>query len=223
MKRHLHVTFLSVICFNLNQFSCADSSYSAEALSGSSIINAYPVDDYDRAKDVCLTPGCVLAASKVLESMDETVDPCDDFYQFACGNFVKKTNIPDDKSSVTTFSVINDELQEQLRTMIEEPIHPNEPAPFVLTKKLYKACMNKTLIEEDGLKSITEILTSFGGWPVLEGDKWNQGAFDWRQAIYSFRKAGYSVDYLIDFSVGIDLKNSSSRVIDVGTKFKTCS
>lgn len=48
------------------------------------------------------------------------------------------------------FSIISDELQEQLRKMIEEPIKEDEPKPFQLTKKLYKACMNKTEIEADG-------------------------------------------------------------------------
>lgn len=37
--------------------------------------------------DVCLTPGCVHAASKMLEQMDSAVEPCDDFYNFACGKF----------------------------------------------------------------------------------------------------------------------------------------
>ncbi|KRT85835.1 Peptidase, partial [Oryctes borbonicus] len=190
-----------------------DAPYNAEALTRGSIINSYPVDD--KPQSICLTPGCIHAASKVLEFMDTSVDPCDDFYQFSCGNFVKKTNIPDDKSSVTTFSVINDQLEEQLRTMIEEPIQENEPKPFVLTKKLYKACMNKSKIEEIGLKNINEIIGNFGGWPVLEGENWKEGDFDWRQAVYKFRKAGYSVDYLIDFSVSIDLKNSTKRIIDV--------
>lgn len=31
-----------------------------------------------------------------------------------------------------------------------------------------------------------------------------------------FRKLGYSMDYILDFSVGIDLKNSTQRTIDVG-------
>lgn len=106
-------------------------------------------------------------------------------------------------------------LQEQLRTMIEEPIRPDEPKPFALTKKLYQACMNKTLIEADGLTTIKEILKEMGGWPVLEGDMWNEGEFDWRRSVYKFRKTGYSVDYFIDFSVGIDLKNSTRRIIDV--------
>ncbi|KAK4879936.1 hypothetical protein RN001_008082 [Aquatica leii] len=166
-------------------------------------------------KNICLTPGCVHTASHVLKNMDSTVDPCDDFYQFACGNFIKNTNIPDDKSAVTSFSVISDLLQEQLRSMIEEPIKPNEPKSFVLLKKIYKSCMNKTAIEQDGLTTIKSILKKLGGWPVLEGSHWNDGNFDWRQSVYKFRKAGYSVDYFMDFSVGIDLKNSSQRVIDL--------
>lgn len=77
--------------------------------------------------------------------------------------------------------------------------------------------MNKTLIEKDGLKTIRSILRELGGWPVLEGGDWNAGEFDWRRSVYKFRKVGYSVDYFIDFSVGIDLKNSTRRIIDVGT------
>ena len=33
--------------------------------------------------------------------------------------------------------------------------------------------------------------------------------------MYKFRKRGYSVDYLIDFSVTTDLKNSSWRILDL--------
>lgn len=111
------------------------SSYSAEALHGPVVISA---SDYTEGEQICLSPGCIHTASKVLEYMDPNVDPCDDFYEFTCGNFLKKTTIPDDKSSVTSFSLISDTLQEQLRSMIEEPIQPNEPQPFQLTKKLYK-------------------------------------------------------------------------------------
>ena len=33
--------------------------------------------------------------------------------------------------------------------------------------------------------------------------------------MYRFRSAGYSVDYLVDFSVTTDLKNSSRRILDL--------
>lgn len=54
-----------------------------------------------------------------------------------------------------------------------------------------------------------------GGWPVIEGDNWDEGSFDWKESVYTFRRLGYSMDYFLDFSVGVDLKNSTIRVLDV--------
>lgn len=95
-------------------------------------------------ENLCLTPGCVHSASNMLDQMDNNVEPCDDFYSFACGNFVKETIIPDEKVSVNTFSIIGDKLQEQLRTLVTDPILENDPEPFKLAKNLYKACINKS-------------------------------------------------------------------------------
>jgi membrane metallo-endopeptidase-like protein 1 len=147
--------------------------------------------------------------------MDRNVEPCDDFYRFACGGFLKSTVIPDDKVSVTSFSVISDEVQEQLRTSIEEPSSPNEPKPFRLAKNLYKICMDEKAIEEQGLDPLLKLLKLLGGWPVLEGESWNENEFDWILTTYKFRDMGYSVDYFLDFSIGVDLKNSTQRVIDL--------
>ncbi|XP_011494888.1 PREDICTED: membrane metallo-endopeptidase-like 1 isoform X1 [Ceratosolen solmsi marchali] len=166
-------------------------------------------------EDICLTPGCIHTASLILENMDTSVEPCDDFYRFACGNFLKNTVIPDDKTSVNTFSIISDKLQKQLRSSIEEESNINDPRPFRLVKTLYKSCMNKSKIEEQGLDPLHKILKELGGWPVLMGDNWIDSNFNWKESVYKFRRMGYSVDYFLDFSIGIDLKNSTKRVIDL--------
>lgn len=170
--------------------------------------------------------------------MNPEVEPCDNFYEFACGGFEKATTIPDDKTSVNTFSVISDKLQEQLRASIEEPSREGERKPFTLAKNLYKACMNKSeghdgislihtsrrrltfdffpaAIEKAGFEPLHKILRQLGTWPVLEGDNWKEDQFSWVDSVYRFRKLGYSVDYFIDFSIGVDLKNSTKRIIDV--------
>ncbi|XP_045542231.1 neprilysin-2 isoform X1 [Papilio machaon] len=165
--------------------------------------------------EICYSPGCVHTASKLLSNMDQNVDPCDDFYDFSCGSFEKNTRIPDDKSSVNTFSIITDQLQEQIRALLEEPITEGEPHPFILAKTLYKACMNKSVIEARGVKPLLDIMKRFGGWPVLEGDNWNEHAFAWDDSVYRFRTAGYSVDYFLDFSISVDVKNSTKRIIDL--------
>lgn len=74
---------------------------------------------------------------------------------------------------------------------------------------------NKTRAEEVGLAPLKEVLEQFGGWPVVVGDSWDDSTFVWTDMIYKFRLAGYSIDYFVDFSVTTDLKNSTSRIIDV--------
>ncbi|XP_057331076.1 neprilysin-2-like isoform X2 [Microplitis mediator] len=180
------------------------------------VTNSRSCNGTDAVPDnICDSPSCVHTASKILKNMDSSVDPCDDFYRFACGGFLKSTIIPDDKVSVNTFSIISDQVLEQLRMSIEDPRLIDMPYPFRLVKTLYKSCMNKTVIEEQGLTPLLSIVKKLGGWPVLEGDMWKDDEFNWMTSVFKFREMGYSVDYFIDFSIGVDLKNSTKRVLDL--------
>jgi endothelin-converting enzyme/putative endopeptidase len=53
-------------------------------------------------------------------ALDRAVAPCDDFYQFACGGWMKATPIPDDEASwVRSFSVIHQDNEVALRGILE--------------------------------------------------------------------------------------------------------
>eukprot|EP00102_Acyrthosiphon_pisum_P014814 XP_008185066.2 PREDICTED: neprilysin-11-like [Acyrthosiphon pisum] len=170
---------------------------------------------HENENTFCFTPGCVKAAASVINNMNVSVNPCDDFYEFACGNFIKYTIIDDDKPFQTTFSIAGDTLLNKLRIIVTEPIKPDEQRPIKMAKLMFKSCMDKEKIERDGLEPFKKMLKSFGGWPVLEGDKWSYTECTWKDIVYKIREAGYSVDYLIRFSIGIDLKNSMMRAIEL--------
>ena len=53
---------------------------------------------------VCLSESCILTAAELLKQMDRNVEPCQDFYRFACGGFIADTVLPEDRTR-TGFSL----------------------------------------------------------------------------------------------------------------------
>ncbi|KAL7013333.1 hypothetical protein ACKWTF_015337 [Chironomus riparius] len=165
--------------------------------------------------DICLTQGCVLAASAVLEKLDENVDPCDDFYAFSCNRYINNTFIPDDKAAIDVFDETNDKLQERIKTIITSPIEEDEIETFKNMKRLYRGCMNKALIEERGLKPMIDVLEKQGGWPVVKGGAWDGADWSWQESSKYFSKLGYLTKFLFDFQVDNDYKNTTKRIIRI--------
>ncbi|XP_022251670.1 membrane metallo-endopeptidase-like 1 [Limulus polyphemus] len=66
-------------------------------------------------REICEKRGCVIAAANLLQNIDESINPCEDFYQFSCGGWIERQVIPDDKSALSVFSLLQDELDKKLR------------------------------------------------------------------------------------------------------------
>ncbi|VVC33209.1 Hypothetical protein CINCED_3A017909 [Cinara cedri] len=158
---------------------------------------------------------CVKTAASLLSAMDPNADPCEDFYQFACGTWDKKHLIPEDKSSINTFEVLADRLQVILKGLLEETINRFDSSATIKAKLFYKSCMNISQIRHIGDTPIHELLNSFGGWPVI----WNDN--DWKPPKYSIEvllgrlKREYNEGIIIESWIGPDDKNSSVNILQL--------
>ncbi|XP_037076206.1 neprilysin-2-like [Pollicipes pollicipes] len=154
-------------------------------------------------------------AYNLLNDMDTNVDPCDDFYAFACGAFTERTVIPDERSSVTSFYLLGNEIEIKMRKLIDTPVSTDDTSATVLLKKYFNSCMNKETIEKRGLQPLHDILAKMGGWPVLNGSAWDDAAFHWTEAVYRNRKLGYSQNDIFWFGILHDLKDPTRNIISL--------
>src|SRR5580698_8457100 len=86
-------------------------------------------------------------------NMDRSVKPGDDFYQFANGDWVKRTEIPPDRSRIGVFSSLADISDKRTAALIEEAAKAGA-APGTNPRKiadLYNSYMDEATIETKGL------------------------------------------------------------------------
>jgi hypothetical protein len=83
------------------------------------------VEDENVNKRVCLTEECAKAAGDILHAMDRSVDPCDDFYQFSCGNWIRTNPIPETSSSWNQFNLLREQLSRKVKRKKTKIEHTN--------------------------------------------------------------------------------------------------
>ena len=91
-----------------------------------------------------------------LQDIDRSVKPGDNFFEYSNGEWLKRTEIPPDRGSLSVFSLLNDIAVKRTSQMIEE-IAKSNPAPSSGNRKiadLYHSYMDEAGIEAKGQSPI---------------------------------------------------------------------
>jgi putative endopeptidase len=141
-----------------------------------------------------------------LSAIDKTADPCTDFYQYSCGNWVKSNPIPGDQVRwARSFSLVGERnrylLWQELDAAAKSPSSP-------LQKQFgdyFAACMDTSLVEKKGLTPIEPAwkqiaaLSEAKQIPALLGNLDNDG----------------TPDGFFEFGVSQDDKDSSKQIAQI--------
>jgi len=98
-------------------------------------------------------------------SMDKTVNPCDDFYKFACGKFAANHPIPADQPAVDQFYALFNVNTQSLNGILKkaEEGGAGRSAEEQKIGDYYKACMDTDAIEAKGMTAIKPLLDEIDG------------------------------------------------------------
>uniref|UniRef100_A0A8C2EY74 Phosphate regulating endopeptidase homolog, X-linked n=1 Tax=Cyprinus carpio TaxID=7962 RepID=A0A8C2EY74_CYPCA len=168
--------------------------------------------------DFCLTPHCIEAAGSILSKIDQSVEPCDDFYQYACGGWLRDNPIPEDSSSYGIYPWLRQNVDLKLKELLEQPIGGDDIEAVKKAKVLYVSCMNETALEiVDAKPLLKNLKLKEFRWPVLgnalgSSSRWVESQFNLLETLAQIRSQ-HSKSVLIRLYVSPDDKNSNQYII----------
>lgn len=128
-------------------------------------------------------------------AIDHAVSPCENFYQFACGNWIKRNPIPADRGRWSRFDALTELNLDKLRGILEAAAAGSDPA----TRKIgdfYASCMDEAGIEAKGLAPLApelariDALAGPDGLPAVLAREHQAGV----RAFFSFRSTEDNAD-----------------------------
>jgi predicted metalloendopeptidase len=170
-----------------------------------SVANAESAKVPAKAKSKVAAPA--LAAGVAAEYIDPSVRAQDNFFEYQNGKWLKATEIPADKSSWGSFAKLHEDIQPQLRAVIEKAAASKDKAAGTDAQRigdLYASFMDEARLEQLGLTPLRAELDKIAAIK----DKSELPAL-----FAHLGQLGVNLPY--DFSIHQDAKDSTKYVADI--------
>ncbi|KAK2467031.1 hypothetical protein APHAL10511_001289 [Amanita phalloides] len=115
-------------------------------------------------KDICTTPQCIVLSASILSSLDTSQDPCESFYDFANGGWLKSHPLPADKALFGIFNALSQENKQLVRQILQSKSFPSSFTTShdeEILRKLrdfYASCLSEEQLNDIGAVPLVQLV-----------------------------------------------------------------
>jgi len=164
--------------------------------------------------EVCVSVECIEVAARILTSLDDTFDPCEDMSRFACGGWTRRTmETPNSKDVVMILEDLQLKVDHRLKLVLESPSRDSDLKSYAKVRRYFRSCMAENQ-DSARLASVGRIVQELGPLRPPSATNGSQPeGLDLTELLE--RIIQYNGAPLFDLGVQVDDRNASRYVINV--------
>ncbi|XP_020278382.1 neprilysin-1-like [Pseudomyrmex gracilis] len=172
----------------------------------------------ENSPNVCKTQECDKLGKELANNIDKSVDPCDNFYEYACGKWPENNPIPEGYTSWSLFQAGQKQVDDRVQEILNAGPQENDVLGVKLAKKWYATCTDTDAMEKQGIEPIIYTLARIGGWPmIMDPDEWDEQEYNWQKVDDQYMRLTGRNNFH-DVRVGRDYSsNDTSKIVMIDT------
>lgn len=125
-----------------------------------------------KSAKVCNHEHCRHVSDQILKSINVSVNPCDNFFEYSCGSWIKNHTIPKGR---TQFSAITQLSMNNERILMDalETDEPTDSPTLKKVKNFYRSCLDTKTIDRRGKEPALKFIHQMHSWALADDGTWD--------------------------------------------------